>query len=124
MTPAVRQTIYTIAAVAAGVIPLLVTYKILDPAAGTAWTNLVGILGAIGSGGAATAAVVLSKQRKDQTLDFHGTAAEQAIQAIQATVAQAGTAAADLDKVRQAAVEAVSSGVTDAIVTACGDALK
>lgn len=108
-TPQVRQWLYTAAALASALIPLLVTYKVLDPSSGTAWLNLVGVLGALGTGGAATAAVVTAKQRKDGTLDFTGTPAQQAIEAIQATVAQATNAASDLEKVKTAVTDVLSS---------------
>lgn len=125
MTPQIRQWLYTVSAIASAIIPLLVTYKVLDPTSGTAWINLVGVLGALGGTGAATAAIMTSRQRKDGTLDFTGTPAQQAIEAIQATVAQATNAASDLDKVRTAVTDVLSSlpvvgDVIDA-VTAAGD---
>lgn len=109
MTPQIRQWLYTISAIASALIPLLVTYKVLDPSSGTAWINLVGVLGALGGTGAATAAVMTSRQRKDGTLDFTGSPAQQAIEAIQATVAQATTAATDLEKVKTAVTDVLSS---------------
>lgn len=110
MTPQVRQWLYTVSAVASAIIPLLVTYKVLDPSSGTAWTNLVGVLGVLGTGGAATAAIVTARQRKDGTLDFTGTPAQQAIDAIQATVSQAATAVTDLTRVKD-----VVAGVLSAV---------
>lgn len=109
MTPQIRQWLYTISAIASALIPLLVTYKVLDPGTGSAWINLVGVLGALGSGGAATAAVMTARQRKDGTLDFTGSPAQQAIDAIQATVAQAASAATDLEKVKTAVTDVLSS---------------
>lgn len=109
MTPKIRQILYTVSAVASALIPLLVTYKVLDPSSGTAWINFVGLLGALGGTGAVTAAVMTSRQRKDGTLDFTGTPAQQAIEAIQATVAQATSAATDLEKVRSAVSDVLSS---------------
>lgn len=122
MTPKIRQWLYTISAVASALIPLLVTYKVLDPTSGSAWVNLIGILGVLGTGGAATAAVVTARQRHDGTLDFTGTPAQQAIEAIQATVAQATNAASDLDRVRTAVTDVLSSlpvvgDVLDAVIT-------
>lgn len=114
MTPQVRQWIYTISAVLTAIIPLLVGYHVLDSTTAGAWVNVIGILGAIGSGGAATAAVVIAKQRKEGTLDFTGSAAEQAIAAIQATVDQAAHAATDLDKVKTAVTDVVSQ-ITQAV---------
>lgn len=99
-TPVIRQWIYTVAAVASALIPLLVAYNVIDSTAAGAWVNVVGVLGALGSGGAVTAAVMTNKQRKDGTLDFSGSAAEQAVAALQATVDQAAQAAENLDKVK------------------------
>jgi hypothetical protein len=99
-TPIVRQWIYTAAAIASAIIPLLVAYQIIDSTAAGAWVNVVGVLGALGSGGAGIAAVMTSKQRKDGTLDFTGSAADQAVAALQATVDQAAHAAENLDKVK------------------------
>jgi hypothetical protein len=107
MTPKIRQLLYTVSAIASALIPLLVTYKVLDPSSGTAWINLVGILGALGGTGAATAAVMTSRQRKDGTLDFSGTPAQQAIEAIKATVAQAGTARSDLQELFRAVSQVI-----------------
>jgi hypothetical protein len=109
MTPKIRQILYTVSAVASAIIPLLVTYQVLDPSSGTAWINLVGFLGALGGTGAATAAVVTSRQRKDGTLDFTGSPAQQAIDAIHATVNQATNAATDLGRVRDAVTGVLAS---------------
>lgn len=119
MTPQVRQWLYTLSAVASAIVPLLVVYKVLDPATGTAWVNVVAALGVLGSAGAGTAAVVTAKQRKDGTLDFTGSAAEQAIAAIQATVAQAADTATDLEKVKGAVAEALNQAddVIDGVVS-------
>lgn len=109
MTPKIRQWLYTVSAVASALIPLLVTYKVLDPTSGSAWVNLIGVLGVLGTGGAATAAVVTAKQRHEGTLDFTGSPAKQAIEAIQATVTQATNAASDLDRVKTAVTDVLSS---------------
>lgn len=114
MTPQVRQWIYTASAVLTAIIPLLVGYNVIESNIAGAWINVIGILGALGSGGAATAAVVIAKQRKEGTLDFTGTAAEQAIAAIQATVDQAAHAATDLDRVKTAVTEVVGQ-ITQAV---------
>jgi hypothetical protein len=109
-TPIVRQWIYTAAALASALIPLLVAYHIIDSTAAGAWVNVVGVLGALGSGGAGIAAVMTSKQRKDGTLDFTGSAAEQAVAALQATVDQAVHAADNLDKVKAVVTSVVGAG--------------
>lgn len=120
MTPQIRQWLYTVSAVASAIIPLLVTYKILDPATGSAWTALVAALGTIGGVGAGTAAVVTAKQRREGTLDFTGTPAQQAIDAIQATVSQASTAASDLERVKVAVGDALNTVDTVIDVVAPG----
>ena len=122
MTPKIRHLLYPVSAIASAIIPLLVTYKVLDPSSGTAWINLVGFLGALGGTGAVTAAVMTSRQRRDGTLDFSGSPAQQAIEAIQATVAQATHAASDLDRVKTAVTDVLSSlpvvgDVLDAVTT-------
>lgn len=125
-TPQIRQWLYTASAIASAIIPLLVTYKVLDPSSGTAWVNLVGVLGTIGGTGAATAAIMTSRQRRDGTLDFTGPPAQQAIDAIQATVAQATSAANDLDRVKTAVTGVLSSlpvvgEVFDAVIAPSSD---
>lgn len=117
MTPQVRQWIYTAAAVASALIPILVAYNVIDHDVAGAWVNLVGVLGALGSGGAGIAAVVTAKQRKDGTLDFTGSAPQQAIDAFQATINQATSAATDLDRVKTAVTELLAtSPVIPAVV--------
>lgn len=115
MTPKVRQWLYTASAAASAIIPLLVAYKVIDTSVAGAWVNVIGVLGALATGGAATAAVVTAKQRHDGTLDFTGSPAEQAVAAIQATVSRAAHSATDLEKVRGAVTE-VLGGVTEAAV--------
>lgn len=108
MSPKARQWLYTVSAIASAVIPLLVVYRILDNSAATAWVNVIGVLGAIATGGSATAAMMTNKQRKDGTFDAAPTnPADMAITALQAAVTQATTAANDLDRVKQAAADVV-----------------
>jgi hypothetical protein len=109
-TPAVRQWIYTVAAIGTAVIPLLVAYHVIDSTSAGAWVNVVGVLGAVGSGGLGLAGVMTNKLRRDGTLDFTGTAAEQAVAALQATVDQAAHAAENLDKVKAVVTSVVGSG--------------
>lgn len=112
MSPQVRQWIYTVAAVATAIIPLLVAYRVFDPATGAAWVSVVAALGAIGSGGAATAAFTLAKQRRDGTLDFTGSPAQQAVDAIQAIVDQAKNSKSDLQSVVQTASKILADNPT------------
>ena len=110
MTPQVRQWLYTAAAFATALIPLLVAYKVIDTDVAGAWVNVIGVLGALGTGGAATAAVVTAKQRREGTLDFTGSAANQAVEAIKATVSNASNAVTDLTKVKNAVEEVLATG--------------
>lgn len=103
MTPKVRQVLYSAAAVASALIPVLVALKLVDPALGNGLLNLVAVLGTLGAGGAGVAAVVTGRQRKDGTLDFTGSPAQQAVEAIRATVERATTSTADLHRVIQTA---------------------
>ena len=127
LTPIIRQTIYTIAAIASALIPLLVTLHVFDPAVGSGLLNLIGVLGGIGAGGAATAAVVVGQQRKQGTYAIpSGTPAEQLALAAQ-NYAQQKTS----DLASEQAAHTVLSDVLQigtalggAVVTACGDALR
>lgn len=112
MTPKVRQWLYTAAAFATALIPLLVAYKVIDTDVAGAWVNLIGVLGALGTGGAATAAVVTARQRHEGTLDFTGTPAHQAVEAIKATVTQAGSAQSDLQQVIRAVSEVIPAALS------------
>lgn len=105
--PQNRQWLYAITSVASSFIPLLVIYKIIDAESADAWLKLIGVLGGLGTAGTATAAVVTSRQRKEGTLDFTGSADEQAVQAIEYTAQAASDAIARLQKIIQAASAAV-----------------
>ena len=118
MTPQNRQWLYLVSTVASALVPLLVAYKVIGTDVAGAWVNVIGVLGALGTGGAATAAVVLAKQRREGTLDFSGSPGEQAVAAIQATVAQAGNAVTELEKVKGAVTDVLGQAtqVADAVV--------
>lgn len=100
----VRHALYITASVVGILAPVAVSLHLIDPIVGEGLLKLVALFGGVAGG---TAAVVLGKQRKDQTLDFHGTAAEQAIAAIQAVSTQVAAANADVARVRNAVEEAV-----------------
>jgi predicted Co/Zn/Cd cation transporter (cation efflux family) len=112
MTPQVRQWLYTAAAFATALIPLLVAYKVIDTDVAGAWVNVIGVLGALGTGGATTAAVVTAKQRREGTLNFTGNAANQAVEAIKATVTQAGSAQSDLQQVIRVVSEVIPAALS------------
>ena len=103
MTPKLRQTAYGLGTIATTVVTLLALWHGIDGTTASALGNAItAILGLLGIGATATAGVVVSRQRSDGTLDFTGTAAEQAVAAIDAVSTQAATAATDLDRVRGA----------------------
>lgn len=115
-----RQWLYTAAALASAIVPILVAYNVIDTDVAGAWVNLIGVLGGLGTVGASTAAVMTSRQRKDGTLNFTGTASDQAIAAIQATVQQASTAVTDLARVKDVVngVLSAAAPVVPAVVEA------
>lgn len=103
MTPKIRQTIYGIGLAATSLLTVLSVWHVIEPStASTLNASLAGLLSLLGVGAAGTAAVVVSKQQKDGTFDVSGSPAEQAIQAINATVQQASKSASDLQKVKDA----------------------
>lgn len=111
MTPQSRQWLYNLSMVASAIVPVLVAYKVIGTDVAGAWVNVIGVLGVLATGGTATAAMVLAKQRRDGTLDFTGSAAEQAVAAIQATVQQASQASDNLEAVKTAVTNVLSTNV-------------
>lgn len=125
MTPKVRQTVYSLGTVASGIVTMLVTFRVLDPGTAAGVGNLIAaILGLFGTAATGTAAVVVAKQRREGTLDFSGTPAEQAISAIQATISQAATAQDELQKVKTAATEALTRIPAGSLVAQIIDTVK
>lgn len=106
-----RQTAYLVGTIATGVITLLSVWNGISGEAATALSNtLTAVLGLLGVGATATATTVLSKQRKDGVLDAANmTPTEQAISGIQATIAQAQSAAADIERIKEAAAGALGA---------------
>lgn len=125
MTPKLRQILYVIGLVIFTGLTVLSTFKIIDPntaaSVSAALTTILGLFGVTGFGVAANA---VNKQIKNGAFE-DVSPADQAVAAIQATVAQAGTAVSDLDRVRQAAADAVNSAtqVTNAVITGIGNSL-
>lgn len=107
MTPRIRQTAYGLGTIATTIVTILALWNGIDGGTATALGNAItGLLGLLGVGATATAGVVLTRQRKEGTLDFTGTAAEQAVSAIDAVTTQAVKASAELDRVRNAVSDA------------------
>lgn len=125
MTPKLRQILYTIGLVIFTGLTVASTLKLIEPdtaaSISAAVTTVLGLFGVTGFGVAANA---VNKQMKRGAFD-EVSPADQAVAAIQATVAQAGSAVSDLDRVRQAAAEAATTALqaTNAITTSIGNAL-
>jgi len=103
MTPKIRQTLYLLGTVATSLVTLAAVWHGIDGGTATALGNTItAILGLLGVGATATAGTVVAKQRTDGTLDFTGTAAEQAVAAIEVVNTQAVAAVSDRDRVRDA----------------------
>lgn len=110
MTPKIRQTLYLLGTMATSVVTLLAVWRGIDSSTATALGNTItAVLGLLGVGATATAGAVVAKQRAEGTLDFTGTAAQQAVEAIGAVTAQAQAAVSDLDKVKAAAADLAGS---------------
>lgn len=111
MNAKVRQTAYLLGTIATAIITLLSVWHGMSGEAATALSNAVtAILGLLGVGATATATAVVSKQRKDGVFDTASPSpADQAITGIQATITQAQNAAADIEKVKAAASDALNS---------------
>jgi hypothetical protein len=108
MSPKIRQTAYILGTVATSVVTLLALWRGIDTHTATALGNAItGLLGLLGVGASATAGVVLSRQRKEGVVD--ASPVDQAISAINATVAQVQSASADLDRVKNAVSDVFGS---------------
>jgi Mycobacterial 2 TMS Phage Holin (M2 Hol) Family len=108
MSAKIRLTLYVVSTIVSGIVTILVSWKLLDPGTASTVNDLIrSLAGLLGTGASATAAVVLSQQTKNGTVG--SSAADQAINGLQATVQQASIAVTDLDRVRQAATDALSA---------------
>jgi hypothetical protein len=109
LSPRIRQTAYILGTVATSVVTLLALWRGIDTHTATALGNAItGVLGLLGVGASATAGVVLSRQRKEGVLEAQSPV-DQAITAINATVAQVQSASADLDRVKVAVSDVFGS---------------
>ena len=106
----VRLWFYMISGVLASIVPVLLGLGVITESTGNSWLAAVGAIGSlIGAGGAITAGTVLNKQVKHG--DIGANPVEQVIHNIPLVVQQAQEAANNLDKVREAATQALSSVV-------------
>lgn len=103
MKTTAAQTVYYGGVIAGGVIGLLAVLGVVDPAVAAPIAAMITAL----TGG--TAAARLNRQLKDGTLEFSGSAPDQAVAAIQATISQAQTAQADAARVADAVTGALSA---------------
>lgn len=109
MSPKIRQSAYLLGTVATSIVTLLALWRGIDTNTATALGNAVtALLGLLGVGASATAGVVLSRQRKEGVLEAQSPV-DQAITAINATVAQVQSASADLDRVKTAVSDVFGS---------------
>lgn len=109
ISPKIRQSAYLVGTIATSAVTLLAVWRGIDTETASALTNaLTGLLGLLGVGASATAGVVLSRQRKEGVLDTQSPV-DQAISAINATVAQVQSASADLDRVKTAVSDVFGS---------------
>lgn len=107
MTPKVRQILYTAGVVAFAALTVLSTFKIIDPntaaSVSAALTTILGLFGVTVSG---TAAYNVTKQTKSGAFDSVSPA-DQVVNGINAVIAQAEAAKADVDRVKDAVTTAV-----------------
>lgn len=108
LPPRIRFALYALGVVVFLGITALSFFKVIDPEVAASFSaQLIAFLGLFGITISGTAAYNINKQAKDGTLDFQGSAPEQAVAAIQATVAAANQATAGLQKVRDAVSEVI-----------------
>ncbi|QBP30492.1 holin [Mycobacterium phage Charm] len=107
MSPKIRQSVYLVGTVISGIVGIALVWGGIDAGAAANIDSILTGLGALVGGGAnAAAAAKVNVQRKDGTFDA-ATPIEQAITAIPAVVATAAKAQNDLERLRQAATEAI-----------------
>lgn len=107
MTDQIRKWYYLVAALAASVVPILVTLGVVSDNQGNAWINAVVAIGSVlGVAAPVTAGVVLHKQIKNAP----GAAADKAVTSLQDIQAQLNsTAQAAQDQLAAATQVAVDS---------------
>lgn len=102
-TPRIRQSLYLLGTIATSTVTLLAVWRGIDSHTATALGNTItALLGLLGVGATATAGAVITRQKADGTLDFTGSPAQQAVDAIGVVTAQAQAAVSDLDRVKAA----------------------
>lgn len=124
MTPRVRQTIYRLGTVASGVLGIaLIWGGISQGTADHINTVLAGLVALLSGGAPAVAARTVKEQAKGGVFD-QVPPADAAITAIQATIEQAITAQADVQRVAEAVTSAVSASPVGPVVAAAGGVVE
>lgn len=124
MTPQIRRTIYQLGTVASGVLGIaLIWGGISQGTADHINTVLAGLVALLSGGAPAVAAKTVKEQAKGGVFDAVPVA-EQAITAIQATIEQAITAQADVQRVAEAVTSAVSASPVGPVAEAAGDVVE
>lgn len=124
MTPQIRRTIYQLGTVASSVLGIaLIWGGISQGTADHINTVLAGLVALLSGGAPAVAARTVKEQAKGGVFDSVPVA-EQAITAIQATIEQAITAQADVQRVTDAVTQALSNTPVGPVVSAAGDVVE
>lgn len=124
MTPQIRRTIYQLGTVASSVLGIaLIWGGISQGTADHINTVLAGLVALLSGGAPAVAAKTVKEQAKGGVFDAVPVA-EQAITAIQATIEQAITAQADVQRVAEAVTSAASGSPVGPVVAAAGDVVE
>ena len=106
MSSKIRQTLYYLGTIIPGVIGIALIWGGIDSGVADNISQLVvGVLSLLGAGAPATAAVKVSQQRKDGTLD--SSPVEAVVKNVNAIINAQAEATADLEKVKQAVTGAV-----------------
>ncbi|QFG04586.1 holin [Mycobacterium phage Keziacharles14] len=108
MSPKIRQSIYLLGTVVSGVVGIALVWGGIDAGVAANIDSILTGLGAlVGSGTSATAATKVNSQRKDGTFETTSPL-EAVIQNIPVVVGAAAKAQSDLERLREAATEAVA----------------
>jgi hypothetical protein len=107
---AVRQYFYLFSGLVAGVTPILVAVHTITQDQAVSISGLLqNVAGLIGAAAAATAGVVVSRQRKDGTLDVPPPPADQVISGVQAVIDAKNSAQNDFARVQGALTDLVGT---------------
>lgn len=108
MSPKIRQIIYVSGVVAFSLLTVLSATKVIDgETAASVSAALTAVLGMFGVTVSGTAALAVTRQRKSGAFE-HQSAADQVVNGINAVVNQAQNAQAEVDRVKDAVITAVT----------------